>query len=109
MSLDVGTPSGFQLAVVEFARHVCGLHGANSSEINPETPHPVIDLMPEQRHVNNKGGTMRLGAHEVLVNKNTTAYTLYGVERIFERHRHRWEVNPEYWNALENKGLIFYT
>ena len=103
----LGVCYGFQLAVVEFARHVCGLDGANSTEINPETPYPVIDLMPEQRHVNNKGGTMRLGAHEVLVNKNTTAYTLYGVERIFERHRHRWEVNLEYWDILGKYGMVF--
>lgn len=103
----LGVCYGFQLAVVEFARHVCGLDGANSTEINPETPHPVIDLMPEQRHVNNKGGTMRLGAHEVLVHKNTTAYTLYGVERIFERHRHRWEVNLDYWDILGKNGMVF--
>jgi CTP synthase len=103
----LGVCYGFQLAVVEFARHVCGLDGANSTEINPETPYPVIDLMPEQRHVNNKGGTMRLGAHEVLVHKNTTAYTLYGIERIFERHRHRWEVNQEYWDILGKNGMVF--
>ncbi|MGD2066126.1 MAG: CTP synthase [Candidatus Bathyarchaeota archaeon] len=103
----LGVCYGFQLAVVEFARHVCGLEGANSTEINPETPYPVIDLMPEQRHVNNKGGTMRLGAHEVRVNKNTIAYTLYGVEKIFERHRHRWEVNLDYWDTLEKKGMVF--
>ena len=103
----LGVCYGFQLAVVEFARHVCGLDGANSTEINPETPYPVIDLMPEQRHVNNKGGTMRLGAHEVLVHKNTTAYTLYGVERIFERHRHRWEVNLDYWDILGKNGMVF--
>ena len=103
----LGVCYGFQLAVVEFARHVCGLDGANSTEINPETPYPVIDLMPEQRHVNNKGGTMRLGAHEVLVHKNTTAYTLYGLERIFERHRHRWEVNLDYWDILGKNGMVF--
>ncbi|PVX26852.1 MAG: CTP synthase, partial [Candidatus Bathyarchaeum sp.] len=103
----LGVCYGFQLAVVEFARNVCGFEGANSTEINPKTPHPVIDLMPEQRTVNNKGGTMRLGAHEVRVHKDTIAYTLYGVEQIFERHRHRWEVNPDYWSALEKNGLIF--
>ena len=103
----LGVCYGFQLAVVEFARNVCGFSGANSTEINPDTPHPVIDLMPEQRTVNNKGGTMRLGAHEVWVNKNSMAYTLYGVDRIFERHRHRWEVNPDYWDALEEHGMVF--
>jgi CTP synthase len=85
----LGVCYGFQLSVVEFARHVCGFTDANSTEINPSTNHPVIDLMPEQRNVNDKGGTMRLGAHEVMVNKNTNAYTLYRTERIFERHRHR--------------------
>ena len=103
----LGVCYGFQLSVVEFARNVCGFDGANSSEINPDTPHPVIDLMPEQRTVNNKGGTMRLGAHEVLVHKDTMAYELYGVEKLFERHRHRWEVNPDYWSALEKKGIVF--
>ncbi len=103
----LGVCYGFQLAVVEFARHVCDFEGANSTEINPETPYPVIDLMPEQRKVNNKGGTMRLGAHEVRIYKDTLAYTLYNAEKIFERHRHRWEVNPDYWRALEKKGMIF--
>jgi CTP synthase len=103
----LGVCYGFQLAVVEFARHVCGFDGANSTEINPDTPHPVIDLMPEQRKVNNKGGTMRLGAHEVRIHKDTIAYTLYDTEKILERHRHRWEVNPSYWSALENKGMVF--
>jgi len=103
----LGVCYGFQLAVVEFARNVCGLKEANSTEINPETPYPVIDLMPEQRKVNNKGGTMRLGAHEVRVHKNTIAYTLYDAEKIIERHRHRWEVNPDYWSTLKNKGMVF--
>lgn len=103
----LGVCYGFQLAVVEFARNVCGFDGANSTEINPETVHPVIDLMPEQKTVNNKGGTMRLGAHEVLLHQGTMAYTLYGVEKIFERHRHRWEVNPDYWRSLEKQGMVF--
>jgi CTP synthase len=103
----LGVCYGFQLAVVEFARNVCGFEGANSTEINPNTPHPVIDLMPEQRTVNNMGGTMRLGAHEVLVHKNTFAYRLYDKDNIFERHRHRWEVNANYWDALEKKGMVF--
>lgn len=103
----LGVCYGFQLAVVEFARHVCGFEGANSTEINPDTPHPVIDLMPEQRGVNNLGGTMRLGAHDVVVRKDTIAYTLYGTENIKERHRHRWEVNPDYWSKLEDNGLVF--
>ena len=103
----LGVCYGFQLAVVEFARNVCGFEGANSTEINPETAHPVIDLMPEQKTVNIKGGTMRLGAHEVFIKKDTIAYTLYQKNRIFERHRHRWEVNPNYWESLEKNGLVF--
>jgi CTP synthase len=103
----LGVCYGFQLAVVEFARNVCGFDGANSTEINPETPHPVIDLMPEQRGVKKKGATMRLGAHEVRVKKDTMACRLYGVDKIFERHRHRWEVNPDYWDALERHGMVF--
>jgi CTP synthase len=103
----LGVCYGFQLAVVEFARNVCGFTDANSTEINPSTNHPVIDLMPEQRSINNKGGTMRLGAHEVNVHNNTIAHTLYRTEKIFERHRHRWEVNPDYWNILEQNGMVF--
>jgi CTP synthase len=103
----LGVCYGFQLAVVEYARNVCGFDGANSTEINPKTPHPVIDLMPEQRGVKKKGATMRLGAHEVRVKKNTMAYRLYGIDKIFERHRHRWEVNPDYWDVLEKNGMVF--
>jgi CTP synthase len=95
------------MAVIEFARHKCQLGKANSTEINPETPHPVIDLMPEQRTVKYKGATMRLGAHEVVVTPGTIAYRLYQKERIQERHRHRFEVNLDYLSLLEKKGLIF--
>jgi len=103
----LGICYGFQLAVIEFARNVCGLEGANSTEINPETPHPVIDLMPEQKGVEVKGATMRLGAHKIVIKKRTLAYGLYGAEEIHERHRHRWEVNPKYWNTLEKHGIVF--
>jgi CTP synthase len=103
----LGVCYGFQLAVIEFARNVCGLKEANSTEINPETPHPVIDLMPEQVEVKLKGATMRLGAHKVMIAKGTMAYKLYGNDEIQERHRHRWEVNPEYWNVLNKHGMIF--
>ena len=103
----LGICYGFQLAVVEFARNVCKLENANSTEINPETPHPVIDLMPEQRGIEAKGATMRLGAHKIIIKKDTLAHTLYGVEEIYERHRHRWEVNHEYWSILEKHGLVF--
>ncbi len=92
----LGICYGFQLAVIEFARNVCGLKDANSTEINPETPYPVIDLMPEQRGIEIKGATMRLGAHKVVLQKGTLAYSLYGQEEIYERHRHRFEVNLDY-------------
>ncbi|MDH5663568.1 MAG: CTP synthase [Candidatus Bathyarchaeota archaeon] len=103
----LGICYGFQLAVVEFARNACELKEANSTEVNPDTPHPVIDLMPEQRGVKYKGATMRLGAHKIIINKGTLAHKLYGAEEIYERHRHRWEVNQDYWNILEKHGLVF--
>ena len=103
----LGICFGFQLAVVEFARNICGLKGANSTELDPDTPHPVIDLMPEQRNVKYKGATMRLGGHEVVIKEGTLAYKLYNSRKIVERHRHRWEVNPKYWKVLEDNGLIF--
>ncbi len=103
----LGICYGFQLAVIEFARNACGLEDASSAEINPESPHLVIDLMPEQQDVAQKGATMRLGAHKILVKKGTLAYRLYDSEEISERHRHRWEVNPQYWQLLEKNGMIF--
>jgi len=103
----LGVCLGFQLAVVEFARNACGLENATSTELNPETPHPVIDLMPEQINVENKGATMRLGVHKIVITENTLARQLYGLGTIFERHRHRWEVNPKYWNTLNKNGMVF--
>ena len=103
----LGICYGFQLAVVEFARNTCELEEANSTEINSDTLHPVIDLMPEQRGVEYKGATMRLGAHKIIIKKETVAHRLYGAEEIIERHRHRWEVNPDYWDVLEKHGLVF--
>jgi len=103
----LGICYGFQLAVVEFARNACELEVANTTEVNPDTAHPVIDLMPEQRGVEYKGATMRLGAHKIMIKKETLAHRLYGAEEIYERHRHRWEVNPDYWNVLEKHGLVF--
>ncbi|MDD4324977.1 MAG: CTP synthase [Candidatus Bathyarchaeia archaeon] len=103
----LGICYGFQLAVIEFARNVCGLTDANSTEINPETPYPVIDLMPEQRGIEIKGATMRLGAHKVVLKKDSLAYELFGQEVIYERHRHRFEVNLDYIEALKDKGLSF--
>ncbi|MDW8084296.1 MAG: CTP synthase [Candidatus Caldarchaeum sp.] len=103
----LGICFGLQLSVVEFARNVCGLHGANSTELNPSTPHPVIDLMPEQRSVKELGGTMRLGAQTVRIVENTLARRLYGSKETRQRHRHRYEVNPEYWETLQRNGLVF--
>ena len=103
----LGICYGFQLAVIEFARNMCELENANSTEINPETPYPVIDLMPEQVGVKSKGATMRLGAHKVVITKDTSAHKLYNSEEIYERHRHRWEVNPAFWDALTKNGIVF--
>jgi CTP synthase len=101
----LGICYGFQLAVIEFARNVCGLKEASSTEINPKSPHPVIDLMPEQRGIEYKGATMRLGAHKVIIKSGTIAHTLYRSKEIFQRHRHRFEVNLDYLKELEKNGL----
>ena len=103
----LGICYGFQLSVIEFARHVCNLKEANSTEINPDTPYPVIDLMPEQRGIEYKGATMRLGVHKIIVKPGTIAYTLYKNGEIYERHRHRFEVNLDYLEKLEKNGLVF--
>ena len=103
----LGICYGFQLAVVEFARHVCGLKDANSTEINPNSPYPVIDLMPEQRGIELKGATMRLGAHKIIVKPDTMAFKLYACEEIYERHRHRFEVNLDFMETLQKNGMVF--
>jgi CTP synthase len=103
----LGICYGFQLAVVEFARNVCGLKDANSTEINPTSPHPVIDLMPEQRGIEVKGATMRLGAHKIIIKQGSMAYTLYKSDEVYERHRHRFEVNLDYLEKFEKNGLVF--
>ncbi len=103
----LGICYGFQLAVIEFARNVCGLKDANSTEINPSSPHPVIDLMPEQRGIEYKGATMRLGAHKVILEPNTLASRLYKCEEAYERHRHRFEVNLDYMDVLKKNGMCF--
>jgi CTP synthase len=102
----LGLCLGFQMAVIEYARNVCGLDGAHSTEMEPDTPHPVIGLLPEQYDVEDLGGTMRLGAHETDIETDTLAATLYG-ESCTERHRHRYEVNPEYIEELEAADLVF--
>ena len=102
----LGVCLGMQVAVVEFARHVVGLEGANSSEFDPETPYPVIDLLPEQKEIEDMGGTMRLGSDPVKVVAGTRAYEAYGEPVVYERHRHRYEVNNTLRPRLVSKGLI---
>jgi CTP synthase len=102
----LGICLGMQLAVAEFARNVCGMDGANSTEFDPETPHPVIDLLPEQKEVGDMGGTMRLGADPIKLHEGTRARELYGEAVVYERHRHRWEVNNLLRKRLEGEGLI---
>ena len=103
----LGLCLGFQMAVVEFARNVLGLDGAHSAELHEETPHPVIDLLPEQQDLEDMGGTMRLGTHETELTEDTLADDLYEGTTCEERHRHRYEVNPEYIPDLEDAGLVF--
>jgi len=103
----LGICYGFQLAIIEFARGVCGLKDANSTEISPTTQAPLIDLMPEQRGVEYKGATMRLGAHKIILEADSTAHRLYKQREIYERHRHRFEVNLEYMDILKKSGLRF--
>ncbi len=103
----LGLCFGFQLAVIEFARNVCGLEGANSTEIDPDTKYPVIDLLPEQRKIKELGGTMRLGAHKVIIKENTLAYRIYGRKEVYERFRHRYEFNNEYREIIEQHGGVF--
>ena len=103
----LGICLGFQMATSEFARNVLGLEDANSSEFNPRTPHPVIDLLPEQRTTKDLGGTMRLGSHEVFLKPGCKASKLYKSDIIYERHRHRYQVNPDYIDRFEEAGLKF--
>ena len=101
----LGICLGMQMAIVEFARDVAGFKDANSAELNPDTMHPVIYLMPEQNGVENIGGTLRLGAYPCVLKEGTKAYELYGAKEISERHRHRYEVNNDYRSALEEHGM----
>ncbi|MBD0330999.1 MAG: CTP synthase, partial [Thermoleophilia bacterium] len=102
----LGICLGMHVAVSEFARHVVGLEGANSTEMDPETPFPVIDLLPEQKGVEDLGGTMRLGAQAVELVAGTRARATYGEPVVHERHRHRYEVNNHYRPRLEEAGLV---
>ena len=98
---------GLQVIICEFARNVLGFEKANSTEMDKQTPYPVISLLEEQREVEAMGGTMRLGAFNCKIEPNTLAFKAYGNELISERHRHRYEVNNKYLSSLEEKGMIF--
>lgn len=102
----LGICLGMQMAVVEFARHVCGLEDAHSSELNPRTQHPVIDLMPDQIGVTDKGGTMRLGSYPCCLAPGTLAEKIYGESEIHERHRHRYEFNNAYREIMQAHGMV---
>ncbi|MEA5040791.1 MAG: CTP synthase [Clostridiaceae bacterium] len=102
----LGLCLGMQIAVIEFARHVCGLPNANSGEFDPETPDKVIDFMPDQNEQMDKGGTMRLGAYPCAVKPGTLLHRCYGTELISERHRHRYEFVNEYRKVMESRGLV---
>jgi len=103
----LGICFGFQLAVVEFCRNVLGYKDANSTELNHNTKHPVIDILPEQKAIHNLGGTMRLGAHTIIIKERTLAHKLYGTKEVRERHRHRYEVNPDFIQQIEQAGMLF--
>jgi CTP synthase len=102
----LGICLGMQIAVAEFARHVAGMEGANSTEFDPETPFPVIDLLPEQKEIADMGGTMRLGADPIKLHPDTAIRELYAEPVIYERHRHRYEVNNHLRRRLESAGLV---
>jgi CTP synthase len=101
----LGLCYGLQMATIEFARNVCGLESANTTEVDPNTPHPVIHLMSEQEAISAKGGTMRLGTWPCRIEEDTLAYRLYGEKLAYERHRHRYEVNNEYRSVLAKHGM----
>ncbi|MCX7801276.1 MAG: CTP synthase [Fimbriimonadales bacterium] len=102
----LGICLGLQMAVIEFARNVCGLLGANSEEMDENTPHPVIHLLPEQKHVKTKGASMRLGSYPCNLAHGSLAARLYGSNRVSERHRHRYEVNNDYRETLIQHGMV---
>jgi len=103
----LGICLGMQCAITEFARNVCGMNGANSTEFDPETKYPVIDLLPEQKEIEDMGGTMRLGISPVKLQKGSAVYAAYQNEVIYERHRHRYEFNNQYREMLQKNGLSF--
>lgn len=103
----LGICFGFQIAAIEYARNVLGLDRANSVELDPKTPHPVVDLLPEQKDIKEMGGTMRLGESKVIIGKGTLAHRIYGKTEVGERHRHRYEINPDYIAKFEGESLRF--
>ena len=103
----LGICLGMQIAIIEFARNVLNMQGANSAEINPETPFPLIDILPEKKNISDLGGTLRLGQYPCIFNEKSKSYQLYGEKEIFERHRHRYEVNNDYRDSLLQGGKIF--
>jgi CTP synthase len=104
----LGICLGFQMAVIEFARNVCGLDGADSTEIRPDCPHPVIDILPDQKKIEGLGGNMRLGGQDIDITPNTLAAKLFdNAARIRMRFRHRYEVDPRYIEKLEKHGMVF--
>jgi CTP synthase len=103
----LGLCLGLQLAVIEFGRNACGLEGANSTEIDPNTSSPIIDILPEQKGISDKGGTMRLGAYEAVLKEGSLVHALYQARKVAERHRHRYEVNPEYHRIIGENGMVF--
>jgi len=103
----LGLCLGLHMAVIEFARNICGLKEANSTEMDADTPHPVIDILPEQKDISNKGGTMRLGACPADLKDGSLVRSLYNASVASERHRHRYEVNPSYHETLIKNGMVF--
>jgi CTP synthase len=103
----LGICFGFQLAAVAFGRYVCNLKDANSAEVSPKTEYPIIDLLPEQKSIENKGGSLRLGASEINVKENSIAFKIYNSNVIKKRHRHRYEFNKEFLDTFIEKGMVF--
>ncbi|MHA2039443.1 MAG: glutamine hydrolyzing CTP synthase [Promethearchaeota archaeon] len=103
----LGICLGLQCAIIEYARNICGMEKANSTEFQADTPYPIIDLLPSQKKVYRKGGSMRLGSYAVKIKENTLAHKIYAKNMVYERFRHRYEVNPDYISELEKGGFIF--
>ncbi len=103
----LGLCLGFQIGVLEFARNVCGIKGATSTEFNADTKEPVICILPEQEEIEGLGGTMRLGGHDMMIKEGTLAHKLYKKKKVRERFRHRWNMNTKYIDKLESRGMVF--